>query len=109
MSQLDSGVVTHPRHSRPHPAKSLNDLDFADDIALLESLISQAQAQLSKTAEAAAAADLGLVITAPKTEYVTVNCKPQPALQVHGDPINHVSDFRYLGSMVVSGSSDLKR
>ena len=31
-SQLDSGVVTHPRCSRRHPAKSLNDLDFADDI-----------------------------------------------------------------------------
>ena len=106
-SQLDSGVVTHPRHSRWHPVKSLNDLDFADDIALLETSISQAQAQLSKTAEAAA--DLGLVISAPKTEYVTVNCKPQTDLQIYGDPINHVSDFRYLGSMVASGSSDLKR
>ena len=50
-----------------------------------------------------------LVISAPKTEYMTVNCNPQPALQVYGDPINHVSDFRYLGSMVASGSSDLKR
>ena len=106
-SQLDSGVVTHPRRSRRHPAKSLNDLDFADDIALLESSISRAQAQLTKTAEAAA--DLGLVISAPKTEYLTVNCNPQPALQVYGGPINHVSDFRYLGSMVASGSSDLKR
>ena len=106
-SQLDSGVVTHPRRSRRHPAKSFNDQDFADDIALLESSISRAQAQLTKTAEAAA--DLGLVISAPKTEYMTVNCNPQPALQVYGDPINHVSDFRYLGSMVVSGSSDLKR
>ena len=38
-----------------------------------------------------------------------MNCNPQPALQVYGDPINHVSDFRYLGSMVASGSSDLKR
>ena len=92
-SQLDSGVVTHPRRSRRHPAK-LNDLDFADDIALLESSISRAQAQLTKTAEAAA--DLGLVISAPKTEYMTVNCNPQPALQVYGNPINHVSDFRYL-------------
>ena len=90
-----------------HPAKSLNDLDFADDIALLESSISRAQAQLTKTAEAAA--NLGLVISAPKTEYMTVNCNPQPALQVYGDSINHVSDFRYLGSMVASGSSDLKR
>ena len=106
-SQLDSGVVTQPRRSRRHPAKSLNDLYFADDIALLESSISRAQAQLTKTAEAAA--DLGLVISAPKTEYMTVNCNPQPALQVYGDPINHVSDFRYLGSMVASGSSDLKR
>ena len=40
---------------------------------------------------------------------MTVNCNPQPALQVYGDPINHVSDFRYLGSMVASGSSDRKR
>ena len=106
-SQLDSGVVTHPCRSRRHTAKSLNDLDFADDIALPESSTSQAQAQLSKTAEAAA--DFGLVISAPKTEYVTVNCNPQPALQVYGDPINHVSGFRYLGSIVASSLSDLQR
>ena len=106
-SQLDSGVVTHPRRSRRHPAKSLNDLDFADDIALLESSISRAQAQLTKAAEVAA--DLGHVISAPGTECVTVNCNPRPALQVCGDPVNHVSDFRCLGSVVASGSSDLKR
>ena len=69
--------------------------------------ISQAQAQLTKTAEAAA--DLGLVISAPKTECVTVNWDPQPALQVYGDPISHVSDFIYLGSMLAFVSSDLKR
>ena len=87
-SQLDSGVVTHPRRSRRYPVKLLNDLDFADDIALFESSILQAQAQLTKTTEAAA--DLGLVISAPKTEYVTVNYNPQPTLQVYGDPINNV-------------------
>ena len=32
-----------------------------------------------------------------------------PGYATDGDPINHVSDFRYLGSMVASGSSDLKR
>ena len=67
-SQLDSGVATHPRRSRRHPAKSLNDLDFADDIALLESSISRAQAQLTKTAEAAA--DLGLVISPANTKML---------------------------------------
>ena len=85
----------------------INDEDFADDIALLEFSISKAHAYLIKTAEGVA--DLGLTISAPKTEYVTVNCNPQPTLQVYGDAINHVSDFRYLGSMVASGSSDRKR
>ena len=74
-SQLDSGVVTHPRRSRRHPAMSLNDLDFAYDIALLESSISLAQAQLTKTAEAAA--DLGLVISVPKTRVY--HCELQPS------------------------------
>ena len=74
-SQLDSGVVTHPRRSRRHPAKSLNDLDFADDIALLESSISRAQAQLTKTAEAAT--NLALVISAPKTRVY--DCELQPS------------------------------
>ena len=46
-TDLDSGVVTHPRCSRRYPAKVLNDLEFADDIGLLESSISQAKAQLT--------------------------------------------------------------
>ena len=110
-SQLDSGVVIHPSRCRRHPAKSLNDLDFAHDIALLEPSISQEQAQLIKTAEAAA--DLGLVICAPKTEYVTVNCNPQPALQVYEDPINHASDLDtlvpwwYLAQVTSKGESHL--
>lgn len=76
-------VVTHPPSSKRHPAKSINDLDFTDDIALLESSVSQAQAQLTKTAEAAAY--LGLVISTPKTEYVTMNCNSQPELHDYGD------------------------
>ena len=49
----DSGVLTCPRKSSRYPAK-VNDLDFADDIALLESSISCAQSQLTRTANAAA-------------------------------------------------------
>ena len=63
---VDSGVVTHPLCSRRYPAKILNDLDFADDIALLESSISQSQVQLKRTA--AAVKDLGFIISGPKTE-----------------------------------------
>ena len=106
-ADVESGVVTHPRRSRRYPAKILNDLDFAHDIALLESSIPKAQAQLTHTAEAAK--DLGLIISVLKTEYMTANCNPQPSLQVYGEPINHVTDFKYLGSKMASAASDLKR
>ena len=103
----ESGVETHPRRSRRFPAKVLNDLDFADDIALLESSILRAQEQLSRTAEAAK--DLGLIISVAKTEYMTINCNPQPPLQVYGESISHVNDFRYLGCMMASSTNDLTR
>ena len=106
-SDIDSGIVTHPRRSRRYPAIVLNDLDFADDIALLESTTSQVQTQLSRTA--AAAKDLGLIISTSTTEYMSKNCNHRPALQVYGDTINHVSDSRYLGSQMASSACDLKR
>ncbi len=106
-SEPGTGVETHPRQSRRYPAKYLNDLDFADDIALLESSMQRAQLQLTRTSQAAA--DLGLIISAPKTEFMTINCHPQPPLQVYGNAISHVNDFRYLGSMMGSCDSDLKR
>ena len=105
-SDIDSGVIIRPRRSRRYPAKILNDLDFADDIAQLESTMSHAQAQLTRTASAAK--DLGLIISVPKTEYMTANCSPQPTLQVYGEDIKHVSDFRYLGSQMVSSTRDFK-
>ncbi|KAI8480549.1 hypothetical protein Bbelb_417290 [Branchiostoma belcheri] len=94
-----SGVVTHPRQSSRHPAKILNDLNFADNIALLEASIPKAQSQLNRTATAGE--QLGLVISVPKTEYMTINCNPQPPLEVY--------DFRYLGSMMASSKTDLAR
>ena len=100
-------MLTCPRKSSRYPAKVLNDLDLADDIALLESSISRAQFQLTRIANAAA--DLGLVISAPKTEYITINCCPQPPLEIYGSTNNHVQDFKYLGSMMASSSGDLKR
>ncbi|XP_078661521.1 uncharacterized protein LOC144905654 [Branchiostoma floridae x Branchiostoma belcheri] len=107
VEDTSSGVVTHPRQSRRHPAKTLNDLNFADDIALLEASTPKAQSQLTKTATAGQ--QLGLLISVPKTEYMTINCNPQPPLEVHGQPIKHVTDFKYLGSMMVSSKNDLAR
>ena len=71
-SDLDSGVETHPRRSRRYPARVLNDLDFADDIALLKSTMARAQVQLTSTASAAK--NLGLIISVSKTPW----CSHQP-------------------------------
>ncbi len=59
------GFVTNKRQSSRHPETSIFDLDFADDIALLESIIENAQAQLDITAKLART--VGLEINIKKT------------------------------------------
>ena len=66
-----------------------------------------AQAQYTRTA--AATEYLGLIISVHKTKYMTINCNPQPPLEVYGQPISHVSNFEYLGSVIASSISDLTR
>ena len=99
--------MTHPRRSRRHQDIILNDLDFADDIGLLESSIPRAQKQLSTTTDSAAS--VGLMINTDKTEYLTLNCPTNQHLMVGQIALNRVDDFRYLGSMVVKSLSDFKR
>ncbi|XP_035665218.1 uncharacterized protein LOC118408508 [Branchiostoma floridae] len=40
---------------------------------------------------------------------MTINCSPQPPLEVYGQPIKNVTNFRYLGSMMASSKNDLTR
>jgi len=68
----NDGLLTRPKRSKRYPAKHLNDLDFADDISLLESSIARAQVQLTHSIEASAS--VGLTINTVKTEYMTLNC-----------------------------------
>ena len=103
----EGGLVTHPRRSRRHKDIILNDLDFADDIALLESSIPRAQKQLSHTSDSAAS--VGLVINTDKTEFLTLNCPTNQQLMVGRKFLSRVDDFRYLGSMVASSRTDFKK
>ena len=105
----DCGVETRQRVSRQHLAKQINDLGFADDIkvALLESLKARAQEQLTKTASVNA--ELGLIISVPKTEYMCFNAVPGQSYHVYGETINQVDNFKFLGSMMASSGNDLKR
>ena len=60
-----------PRKSRRIPPKIITDLDFADDIALISDLISEAQ-QLLLAVERECKG-VALLINAPKTKFMSFN------------------------------------
>lgn len=87
-------------------ANSTNDLDFADDLLLLENYIELANRQLkSLRAEAARA---GLVINEKKTQIMTFSIKQASSnpdgsgVYLSAVELTKVDNFRYLGSMMKS-------
>ena len=65
------GLTLKPRQSRRYPAEKLADLDYADDIALLEDCIEAAQDLLKRVEKACQ--EVGLHLNAPKTQYMHLN------------------------------------
>ena len=100
------GFITKPRRSRRYPNKRLGDLEFADDIALLENNQECAQQQLDNLC--ATAHQVGLEINAGKTKVVTYNLPENTIIELEGNPLEKVDDFQYLGSYVGSTEKDLK-
>ena len=84
-------------------AKRLEDLDFADDIALL----AQRQTDMQgKTDDAAASAgQIGLEANVPKTKHMRMNSRSQEAIRLYGTAIEEVDEFPYLGSKMTSDGS----
>ena len=87
----------------------INDLAFADDLALLENHSTQSQLQLdSLKAEASA---VGLEINVKKTEQLRLNqsttAAQDPPLKIDGQPISIVNEFKYLGSYMASTDKDV--
>lgn len=107
-SEQKYGFVFNLRNTKRHPAGKINDLDFAHDIALLENFILLANEQLAKLTEAAA--EVGLEINADPTEFMTLNINDAEGSICQGkNIIKKVTDFRYLGSMMESSTSDFNR
>ena len=77
---------------------SLEDLDFADDLALLSHRI---QDMRDKTqALEVQSAKVGLKINATKTKLMRIGTKHGNGVWVVGGPIEEVDEFTYLGSIV---------
>nr|KAG5703541.1 hypothetical protein BaRGS_020175 [Batillaria attramentaria] len=76
----------------------LDDLDFADDLALLSH--SHSQMQDKTTCLEATSAGTGLNINRKKTELMKINTTANTTVTVGGEPIREVESFVYLGSVV---------
>ena len=85
--------------SRRYPAQTITDVDYADDIALLENSLAQAESLLHSLKWAAAG--IGLHVNADKTEYMCFNQRGDIST-LKGCPLKLVDKFIYFGSSVSS-------
>ena len=84
MSTSDYGFMTHERKSSREPAKILSDLDFADDISLLESSKTKAEKQLQELSDNAI--KVGLKINLTKT-VLYESIKSESSIKLNGKEI----------------------
>ena len=88
-----------------HPDKILTDLDFADDIVLLDENSESAVRHVTCLKETASS--VGLNINFQKTKVFFINSDSDTRVIEH-QHIEPVSDFQYLGSVIASPVEDLK-
>ena len=106
-SQRTTRRTTQAQRTRD---RKLNDLAFADDIALLESILARAQEQLDALVRHAR--EVGLEVNVSKTEQMRLNCPasatPEPNLTLDGQDIKVVTEFKYLGAYMSSTEKDVQ-
>ena len=90
--------------SRRHPAQTITDADYTDDITLLANTPAQTETLLHSPERTAAG--IGLHINAHKTEYMCFNQKGDIST-LNGSCLKLVDKFTYLGSSVSSTETDI--
>jgi hypothetical protein len=89
----------------PLADKSITDMDYADDIALVSDNAVNMQSLMDRLSNHAAR--VGLQISVGKTKMCHRNC-PQPAITLNGNVLEVVEDFTYLGSRIDMNGSSVK-
>ena len=100
------GFTLVKRASRRIPAKTMTDLDFADDIALVSNSAEQAGKLLSEVERQCQRIGLGL--NAKKTKVMAVNVEDPSVTTLDGTLLEVVPDFKYLGAWIASTKHDMK-
>lgn len=88
--------------------KKLDDLDFADDIALLST--THRQMQLKTDSIIKYSAQVGLKANREKCKILKINTKNTEVIKMNMEPIEEVKKFEYLGAIVAEtggGTMDL--
>lgn len=76
----------------------LEDLEFADDIALISSKFDDIQKKTNKLAEAAS--KTGLKINIGKTNTMRINSKVKTNIRINNEELEDVDQFTYLGAQL---------
>ena len=85
--------------------EQLEDLDFADDLALLAHTHTQMQAKTSKLE--AVSSKLGLKINTDKTKSIKINSNAKEQITINNLGIEDITSFTYLGSVInITGGTD---
>ena len=89
---------THKRQSSRISEKRVSELEYTDNIGLLENDKDKAQKQLD--ALSCVAKEVSLVINADKTKVLPKNVEPKPQIKLDETVLESVDDFQYLGAGV---------
>ena len=101
----DLGFTLKPRRSRRHPAITITDLDYADDLATLSDCVADAQKLLTEIETAAA--QVGLYINTKKTNCMSFNQDSVDGIMGRdGETVRSVEDYKYLGAWISSSKKD---
>ena len=100
----ENGFELTKKRSRRDPAKTITDVDYADDIAILANTPNQAETLLYSLERAAAG--IGLHVNVHKTEYMCYN-QTGDITTLDGTPLKLVDNFIYIGSNVSSTEKDI--
>ena len=100
-----SFILTKSRSSR-HPAITITDADYANDVALMSNTITEAQSPLLHSLETAAG-DIGRYVNAGKTEFISYN-QTGSIKTLNGKALKSVNSFTYLGRNIASTETDAK-
>ena len=100
----ENGFERIKKRSRRYPAKTITDVDYADDIAILAKTPAKTETLLHSLERAVAG--IGLHVNAHKMEYMCFN-QTGYISTLRGSSLKLVDKFTYLGSSVSSTEKDI--